>query len=211
MKVVLDEPESFFLDDLSAFIWDTVLLHDAVVLSRPDYDFEFNQYFWRRNGRPLRQEDRARVGRVRHESPFLLEVAGTLSAIVVVGKSLEWLHNWPERRQIIKGKANQAKALDDQIEPSRRLKQAQVEKAEDEARLARIEREDAETRRGDRTLLILPNQPPLELPPEAGPVLEDERSQQAAAQTIRRLARSPLRIGEVTIRRGKGRRLPPPR
>jgi hypothetical protein len=214
VQTVLDEPPDFFLDDLSAFIWDTVLLHDAIVLSRPDYEFEFDHYFWRRGGRPLRREDRARVLRVRHESPFLLEIAGTLAAIVVIGKSLEWLHNWPARRAITKSEANQARAADARIPLDDRIWEAEALKAEEEAQLAlaRIERERAEEAResNPKDLLILPNRPRLELPREAGSVLEDEGSREAAAQTLRRLARSPIHVREVEVRRPGRGELPPP-
>lgn len=74
VQIVLAEPKGLLLDDLSAFLYDTALLNDATVLSGPGYDYEFNQYFWRRNGRPTRREDRVIVARARHESPILIEL-----------------------------------------------------------------------------------------------------------------------------------------
>lgn len=187
LYAVLEEPPSLFLDDLSAFAYDTALAYDAVVLSDDEY-YTFNQYFWRRNGRPVRTEERARLIRLRYESPVLIEIAGVAGAILTVGTTLEWLRNIP-RRERLKG-----------IE----VRKAEVELERAEVALSKEQREDATVE-----LEISPHTPPLVLPPGQQSVTEREDALHAFVGTVRRMMRSPLRVRQVRTRRANRRELPP--
>ena len=187
LYAVLEEPFSLFLDDLSAFAYDTALAYDAVVLSDDEY-YTFSQYFWRRNGRPVRREQRARLIRLRHESPVLIEIAGVATAILTVGTTLEWLRNIPRRE---------------------RLKGIEVRRAEVELERAEVALSKESSEETDAELEISPNVPPLVLPPGQQSVVEREDALDAFVNTVRRMMRSPLRVSQVRTRRAKRSELPP--
>lgn len=77
------EEGSLFLQDATGLLFDVELSHDlGVMLIDPQYrTYRFTQFFWYRNGRPLKREDRLRLKRLRHNSPLELEVAGSLTGI----------------------------------------------------------------------------------------------------------------------------------
>lgn len=202
IQVILAEPKGLYLDDLSAFLYDTALLNDAAVLSSPEYDYEFNQYFWRRNGRPTRPKDRVAVSHVRHDSPFLIEllVGGGVFAVL---QGLE--HVWYTKHRWRQAKIDQETSEVDLAlkKEELKLKQMQVEREQRELVAAK----------GDRPTLIVIDrfEPPIELPRQAGPQLQDEDSQAFYAQTVRRLQRSRLEIAEISSRPAEGDEVPPDR
>jgi hypothetical protein len=164
LRVELSEPAVVFVDELSGWLYDSVLLHDAFVLTRPDYDYTFNQYFYRRNGRPVRNEHRLRARRVRYESPFLVETV--VSVGVALGgllKTYEWLRDRPERRRIVRAEA-------DKVEEEART--ARLTRKHEQIELARLEREEAAMVRPDLRDELVEAVPELEDKPEALPVIE---------------------------------------
>ena len=188
IQIVLEEPRGLFLDDLSAFLYDTALLNDATVLSGPGYDYEFNQYFLRRNGRKTRREDRAVVLHVRHESPILIELLVVASAAIGVFKGLE--HVWYTKARWRREKAEQK---DRELELV--IKELEIERnrreLDDEATLITIDE----------------GEPPIEIPSGAA-VLQDAGAQDAYAKTVRRIQRSTLEIRELSTRRPRRGELP---
>jgi hypothetical protein len=189
VQIVLTESQGLLLDDLSAFLYDTVLLNDATVLSGPDYDYYFDQFFWRRNGRPIRREDRVVVARVLHESPILVELlAGGGSIGLYTG--LEYVYYTKSRRrkdrteQAIRDKELEIRA--DELE----IKRSQKELKRIEAEKARRELEAIEEGEQPTLIVIEHDQPPIRVPRQAG-VLQDRDSQEEYTRVVRRLRRSP--------------------
>jgi hypothetical protein len=212
VRIVLTEPEGLYLDDISALLYDVALLNDATVLSSPKYEgYRFDQWFWRRNGRPTKPEDRVAVQQVRHESPFLIEIllgAGGTGGAIAIYKGLE--HVWTTKARARARKTTQAIA-DVDLE----LRQTELDIKQSEAELKRIEVERAhrelEDEKAPRLILIEANQPPIQVPNEAGPVLRDEESQEYYARTVRRMQRSPLEISKLSKRKARRKGLRPPR
>jgi hypothetical protein len=195
LSVRFREPRTVFADDVSGLLYDTVLLHDAVVLSSEEYDYEFSQYFYRRNGRPVREVDRLRLGQLHHESPLLLEtIALNAAAFWTVARTYEWLRDWPHRRRKTRADADFA--------------EAQAEKAWEEVDELRRKREREELDLGEkrRALELRPRDdaPPLVLPPEAARALGRNDSRPIVERQVARLARSPLEVESV-----ESRTLPP--
>lgn len=80
--------EKALLLDVSSLLYDFELLYDFLVLSNlEEYkEYRFSQYFWYRNGRPLKDFDRLRLVEIRKSSPLILGIgigAFVLSQILV--------------------------------------------------------------------------------------------------------------------------------
>lgn len=176
-----------------------MLLNDATVLSGPKYDYEFNEFFWRRNGRPTLPEDRVVVSHVRHESPFLIEilVAGAVAGGVGGGFGL------------IKG-------LEHVLYTKHRWRKAKNEEATRDAdlqlKLIQVERErrelEASSDEPSRLIVIERDAPPIVIPNQAE-VLQDPESQRFFARIVRRMKRNSLEIDELSSRPARRNELPP--
>jgi hypothetical protein len=182
LRVELSEPDIVFADEVSGWLYDTILLHDALVLCGPDYDYQFNQFFYRRNGRPVRREHRLRLVRLTYESPMVIETL-VLTAVAARGllRTYEWLRDRPERRRIVR---------------------AEADKTEEEARKARIDRKRAQIeldrmRREERFETRIEPRPQLL---EAVPELANNPEARAIAEReAGRLAANPLEVTDVQV------------
>jgi hypothetical protein len=182
VTVELSEPAIVFADEISSWLYDSILVHDACVLSRPDYDYEFNQFFYRRNGRPVRGEHRLRARRIRYQSPLLVEtVVATGVALGGLLKTYEWLRDRPERRRVVRAEAN--KAEEDARRARLNRKRAQIE-------LARLEREEASTARDELRQGLLQTAPEL---------AEKEEGLSIVERGAARLSASPFDLRRVDV------------
>src|SRR5881628_258898 len=71
--------------DVGSFVYDFNLVYEISRLATdPNYDdFKFQHYIWRRNGRPLRDEDRLYLERFRLASPLhLVAIVAAVPAAV---------------------------------------------------------------------------------------------------------------------------------
>ena len=87
--------------DLSSLLYDINLLYDAIVLSLfPKYeDYKFSEYFWYRRGRPIEQNHRLMLKRIRSDSPIELVTVITAAAASVgvlwaLLQAIEKIQNW---------------------------------------------------------------------------------------------------------------------
>jgi len=91
--------------DVSSLMYDLVLAHDfGVILTEEEYsDYKFSQYFWYRQGRPIKPYHKIRTSRMIKESPLVLEVVITsIGGIWVLLQIIEKVQNWPLNRQKLK-------------------------------------------------------------------------------------------------------------
>lgn len=101
MKLVFLEEDKPFLSDVSYLFYNFELLHDfSLILSAEDYKtYKFSSYFWFRNGRPIRPNDKLRVIKISKESPLTLEllIAGLpvgSGALWIIVQIIEKIQNW---------------------------------------------------------------------------------------------------------------------
>lgn len=102
VRLIFREDESPFLLDLSSLLYDLELLHDfSIILSFDEYsNYQFTQYFWNRNGRPLQEDQRIRLRLIQMRSPLTLELAlGAPAALLAFIKAVEMVANWRLNRQ----------------------------------------------------------------------------------------------------------------
>lgn len=107
------------LRGMSAAFFDFNLVYElGLILSNPAYsDYTFSPMrFWRRDGRPIREEHLARVVRLRRESPVDLLIAIPTAAAIGSGglwafwQMLERILDRPLNRAILESKVLQAEA-----------------------------------------------------------------------------------------------------
>ncbi|HSH61239.1 MAG TPA: hypothetical protein VK988_16680 [Acidimicrobiales bacterium] len=214
ITVTFEDPDTLFVDDLSSVLFDTVLLHDAVVLAGPEYNYNFSQYFYRRNGRPVSASDRLRLERLRHESPLLLEtVALHVAAFWTVARTYEWLRDWSVRRRRVRAEATKAELEVEktraellEIRQRREREELELKLLQDEAldRQARRERDELEPagQRSGLKLHPVADAPPLILPPQVQAVLaEQPDARRIVERQAARLASSPLDVSGFESRR----------
>jgi hypothetical protein len=108
IKIIAVEEAPLELGNLTAFLYDLVLLHDRLLLILSDeYDYKHHLtfFFYRRTGRPIRKSDRLQVKLITKESPFAIELI-IPAAVAIAGlgwtlvKMLEKLADWKEDRVI---------------------------------------------------------------------------------------------------------------
>jgi hypothetical protein len=108
IKIIAAEEAPLELGNLTAFLYDLVLLHDRLLLILSD-EYDYHQHltflFYRRTGRPIRKSDRLQVKLVTKESPFTIElIIAAAVAVPSVGltlvKIIEKLADWQEERAI---------------------------------------------------------------------------------------------------------------
>jgi hypothetical protein len=94
------EPDSPEFNDTANFLYDLNLLYELgrLAVDKKYEHFAFNQNAFRRNGRPLRSDDRQVLVRLKQESPIeigtaLAFVAGAPSAIWLLAQAFERLYN----------------------------------------------------------------------------------------------------------------------
>ena len=105
-KIRFEERPGTSLLDFSSVLYDVNLLHDVVVLSLlPEYKkYKFSQYFWYRRGRPLHENHRLLLKRIRSESPIELvtviaAAAASVGILWALLQSIEKIANWELNRQ----------------------------------------------------------------------------------------------------------------
>jgi hypothetical protein len=177
----LADPGELLADDLSSFLYDTVLLHDAIVLATdPRYEkYEFNRWFYSRNGRPLVRENRLELGLIRYESPGLIEVATSAAmCVTAIVFAYERLRDRSQRRRKLV---------------------AEADKAVDEARIARVERvereralEERESARGGTNLW---------LPDDVRKRVQERGAARIVERQVERIEQSTIPVEKVLARR----------
>jgi hypothetical protein len=106
IRITTIEMEPLELGNLTAFMYDLVLLHDRLLLILSDeyeYRYHLSPFFYRRTGRPVRKLDRLQVKLVTKKSPFIIEliIASTAAGLAwTLIKILEKLTDWKEDRAI---------------------------------------------------------------------------------------------------------------
>lgn len=121
LKFVEEGP--LLLQDATALLFDIELSHDlGVLLIEPQYGaYRFSQFFWYRNGRPIKKDDRLRLKRLRHNSPLELELVGSLTGILALLQIVYRVSTWRMaheklRLETEKLRLEVAKLTDDQRE-----------------------------------------------------------------------------------------------
>lgn len=105
MNLVFGDGKKPHLLDISTLLYDFELLYDfSLLLYAEEYrDYQFSQYFWRRRGRPLKDEHRLRASKIIKESPLSVElilhiVFGTCGAVWLLFQAIEKIRNWKLNR-----------------------------------------------------------------------------------------------------------------
>lgn len=108
VRITAKEESSLELGNLSAFLYDLVILHDRLImLLSEEYAYKnyLSFYFYRRSGRPIKKPDRLQVMRISKESPLSVDLL-IPAAIAVPGLSwtliqiLEKIADWKNDRAI---------------------------------------------------------------------------------------------------------------
>ena len=102
VRFEFEEDQYPFLLSVSSLLYDFELAHDlSVLLSYPQYSrYEFSQYFWYRNGRPLSPFHKLRTFSISKNSPLTLEVVvGAVGGIWVLIQMFEKVANWRLNRE----------------------------------------------------------------------------------------------------------------
>lgn len=102
MRLNFKEDHNPYLLDISSLLYDLELAHDLCVsVLEDDYsNFVFGQYFFYRNGRPLKKSHRIRTARIVHNSPLLLEViVPSMAAVLGFIQIVEKVQNWSLNRE----------------------------------------------------------------------------------------------------------------
>lgn len=109
IRLVFKEERKPYLLDISSLLYDFELLHDysLLIYAQQYKEYQFTQYFWYRNGRPLRSEHKIRALKITKESPLTIELV--LSGIVVLSgafwiivQAIEKISNWKLNREKLK-------------------------------------------------------------------------------------------------------------
>jgi len=190
LEIHIGAVEDLFLDELSGVLYDTILLYDAVVLATGErYEsYRFTQYFYRRNGRPLRPADRLRLDRIAFESPGVIEIAShAVLAIPALVYAYERVRDRPQRRRKLVAEADKAVA--------------EATKTNEEARILAIDREeralDLEERRSGRPR---PEGVLDALPEEASSEIERRGAEDIVRRQVERINETALPIESVSVR-----------
>lgn len=102
VRFEFEEDQYPFLLSVSSLLYDFELAHDlSVLLSYPQYSrYEFSQFFWYRNGRPLSPFHRLRTFSITKNSPLTLEVVvAAVGGIWLLVQIFEKVANWPLNRE----------------------------------------------------------------------------------------------------------------
>lgn len=105
LKLQFIENKYPLLLDISSLLYDLVLTHDfSVIITEKEYfNYEFSQYFWYRQGRPIKPYHRIRTAKIIKESPLVLEVIiASLGGIWVLLQIIDKVQNWPLNREKLK-------------------------------------------------------------------------------------------------------------
>jgi hypothetical protein len=108
IRITAVEVTPLELGNLTAFLYDLVLLHDRLLLILSDeYEYErhLTFFFYRRIGRPIRKPDRLQVKLITKQSPLAIElIIPATIAVAGLGWTLvqiiEKLADWKEDRAI---------------------------------------------------------------------------------------------------------------
>ncbi len=76
LELSYKHPSKLQLLDISSFFYDFELLHDLTLLTLGDdyKSYKFNRFFWFRNGRPIRNEQKIILSEVQKQSPLKLNL-----------------------------------------------------------------------------------------------------------------------------------------
>lgn len=196
LTVVLAERADLLLEDVSNFFYDSLLLHDCVVLATGEYDYNFGPQFYYRTGRPIRPEDRLRLRRLRHESPLLVEtIVMWGAASLAVRSTYEWLRDRPLHRRKLEAETGEAEERREIARIDRQLKQIELDKQRGELAGRLV------GRHRPNELQITAEEPPLALPPGADEgIVDDPQARKTFVSVTRRLREGPLHIESVESR-----------
>ena len=109
IRIFTDEESPLTLENLSAFLYDLVLIHDRLfLLLSTDYKGKIPSglAFYRRNGRPIKKPDKLQISLIIKESPTLIEIivpailVGVPTFALTFIKILEKIADWNEDRAI---------------------------------------------------------------------------------------------------------------
>lgn len=102
VRFEFEEDQYPFLLSMSSLLYDFELAHDlSVLLAYPQYsNYEFSQFFWYRNRRPLSPFHRLRTFSITKNSPLTLEVVvAAVGGIWLLVQIFEKVANWPLNRE----------------------------------------------------------------------------------------------------------------
>ena len=195
LSVVLAEPADLLVEDVSNFLYDSLLLHDCIVLATGEYDYNFGPQFYYRTGRPIRPEDRLRMRRLRHESPLLVEtIVMWGAASLAIRSTYDWLRDRPLHRRKLEAETGEAEERREIARIDRQLKQIQLDEQ-------RGESEGLVRQLQPNELQITPGEPPLALPPGADEgIVDDTQARKTFVSITRRLRVGPLHIESIEVR-----------
>jgi len=109
VKLTFTSIEKPYLLDISSPFFDFELLHDFfLIVYADDYKYyKFNNYFWYRKGRPIKDEHRIKAIRIVKESPLTVElimstIVGLSGAFWAIVQAIEKINNWRLNREKLK-------------------------------------------------------------------------------------------------------------
>ena len=190
LTVVLSEPDDFLLENFSNFFYDSLLLHDCVVLAIGEYHYNFGPQFYYRTGRPVRHEDKLRLRRLRHESPLLVEtIVMWGAASLAIRSTYEWLRDRPLHRRKLEAETGEAEERREIARIDRQLKELDLN-------AQRAESEVRPTSDGRTRYQITPDDPPLALRAGSAEIADDPQ----ARKTFPCLSLDGCALGRSTLR-----------
>jgi hypothetical protein len=149
LRVQFEERQDLTALALSSTIYDFNLLYDwAVLVSVPEYEgYRFSQFFWFRNGRPVRNAHALHVHWIRHESPLGVELIIPLAAAAasvpwVLLQSIQKIQNWRLDRRKLQAEVRDLESRDDQRRAELQKVEAERDAAQYQREIARLELED---------------------------------------------------------------------
>lgn len=109
VKLTFMDDKKPYLLDISSLFYDFELLHDFCLIAYSDeYKYyKFNNYFWYRKGRPIKEEHRIKTLKIEKESPLTVEViigaiVGLSGALWALVQAIERISNWKFNREKLK-------------------------------------------------------------------------------------------------------------
>jgi len=102
LSLEFSEEEFPPLLDISSLFYDLELAHDfgALISDREYQNYNFDRFFWYRNGRPVPQWNRIKTARISKASPLILEVVvPSLGALWILIQIIEKVADRPLLRE----------------------------------------------------------------------------------------------------------------
>jgi len=126
---------------VSSLLYDLELVHDLGILVTDERyaGYEFTQFFYRRNGRPLLGDHRLKARSIQLQSPLALElIFGGIAAVWALVQVAEKARDWRLNRRKLAAEVEKLEAERDTARLQEATTRAGLEKALDDKEAAQI-------------------------------------------------------------------------